>query len=128
MAELVSWQMALIPLLLEGTAVTLLDADEKHNRVRIGVRDLVMASEVEEEAADLGVAAQALLFVERGSPEPFSAPSGNTSGLVGDVTDRIRPTLPGTQITPEDLTPCTMGFNVYTSNGSRYFLTASHCT
>ncbi len=105
-----------------GHGISLFDADEKQNRVRVGIADRARIPAIEALAESLGIPRGALFFEMR----------RGTNVLVASLRDVIRPTGAGTQININlgtEAGACTMGFNVTAAfNSQRYFLTAGHCT
>lgn len=123
MSQLVEWQTRILRSHSVRDGISLLDADEMRNRVRVGIRDESLIPEVERLADRLGIPRSALVFETR---------RGDLVALAS-LRDTFRPTGAGIQIDFTPSTPggeCTMGFNVRTgtSDPDRYFLTAGHCT
>jgi hypothetical protein len=114
-AELQRWFTQASPEALSVPGVVSTDADEAHNRVRIGVEDAAAAAQVRSVLARLGVPASAV-NVE------VTEPIRQLATLRGTV----RPVVAGVQINfPGFL--CSLGFNA-SRGGVRGFVTASHCT
>jgi hypothetical protein len=114
-AELERWQQRISTegLALRGTVFV--DADERSNRVRVGVERGTGRSRLQALAARLGVPAAAVIVEET---DPIVQ--------VATLQSRIRPVRGGVQINfPGFL--CTLGFNALRS-GQRSFITNSHCT
>ncbi|MET0399968.1 MAG: hypothetical protein ABW277_24475 [Longimicrobiaceae bacterium] len=120
-SQLVEWNEKLQRGARPSDGISLYDADEMRNRVRIGIADPARAAGVQALAESLGVPRGALHFeIRRGHNE-----------LAATLRDVIRPTGAGTQVNVNvgtEAGACTMGFNVTAANGQRYFLTAGHCT
>ncbi|HEX8275758.1 MAG TPA: S1 family peptidase [Longimicrobiaceae bacterium] len=120
-SQLVQWSDALQRGARPAHGISLFDADEMKNRVRIGIADRSQVAGIQALAESLGVPRGALHFeLRRG-----------TNALVASLRDVIRPTGAGTQVNINvgtEAGACTMGFNVTDPNGQRYFLTAGHCT
>jgi hypothetical protein len=120
-SQLVDWSEKLQRGARPAHGISLFDADEMRNRVRIGIADQGQAAGIQALAGSLGVPRGALHFEMR----------RGRNVLAASLRDVIRPTGAGTQINVNvgtEAGACTMGFNVTDSNGQRYFLTASHCT
>jgi hypothetical protein len=113
--ELASWHAAVIPLLALDEVLST-DANERLNRLVVGVRAASDMLVVREAAARRGIPAAALVL--RVATRPVQ--------LV-DLEDRVRPTVGGLRINDGGAGDCTMGFNV-TYGGVRRFMTNSHCT
>ncbi|MGH7534565.1 MAG: S1 family peptidase, partial [Gemmatimonadales bacterium] len=112
--ELERWfgQATVAVLALPGAVFV--DADEAHNRVRIGV-DRGAVERMRGVVAGLGIPVEAVL-VEETEPIRFAA----------TLRSRVRPIVGGLQINfPGFL--CTLGFNAVRS-GQNSFITNSHCT
>lgn len=95
------------------------DADERANRVRIGLAD---------ESARRAVIGR---LTSRGlGTEAFELVLEAASVSAGNLKDKWRPTRGGIQIHFPDWTAsqCSIGYNVTAADGQRYLLTASHCT
>ena len=103
--------------------VVFTDADEKNNRIRIGVTSPAEMESIKAEAARVDVPVAAVLFVQH---------PGFTPHADGDsLTSRMRP-VPGgvrTHVEKHDFTLglCTLGANAIW-RGMRVFLSNSHCT
>ena len=111
--DLAAWRSQLDESWTEG--MTLTDADEKLNRVRVGVENAQAKAAVEERLAEEGIPAEAVVVEE-------IAPATPSAGL----QDQVRPLIGGLQIV-SDRGTCTLGFNA-TINGTPGFVTNSHCT
>jgi hypothetical protein len=113
--ELERWQQRISTEGLALRGAVFVDADERSNRVRVGVERGTGRSGMQGLAARLGVPASAVIVEET---EPIVQ--------VATLRDRIRPVRGGVQINfPGFL--CTLGFNAL-RNGQRSFITNSHCT
>jgi hypothetical protein len=98
--------------------VVFTSADDRANRVRIGVENQAAAANVEHALSMLGVDRNAIVISES---QPFE--------LMQTLRDRVRPLGGGLQINfPGFL--CTLGFNVRSPEAPnvRGFVTNSHCT
>ncbi|MCI0432096.1 MAG: S1 family peptidase [Gemmatimonadetes bacterium] len=91
------------------------DLDESANRLRIGVEQTVVASQIQSAVANLGIPLGAIDVVQ-------------TDPIVAAVTlrDFIRPSRGGHQINFGNFL-CTLGFNATHAAGAS-FITNSHCT
>lgn len=117
-AQLKDWSESLHPLLQQRAAdVFLIDVDEAHNRVLVGVADAGAVAAVRAEGARLGIPAQALHV------QPQPAPQTRAT-----VRDRFTTTVGGIQIAFGGYV-CTLGFNARrVSNSANVYVTNSHCT
>jgi hypothetical protein len=117
-AQLKDWAEALHPLLQQRPGdVFLIDVDEVHNRVLVGVADARAVADVRAEGARLGIPASAL----HAQPQP--APQARAT-----VRDRFTTTVGGIQIAFGGYV-CTLGFNARrVSTGANVYVTNSHCT
>jgi hypothetical protein len=114
-AELERWHQRISTEGLALRGAVFVDADERSNRVRVGVERGTGRSPIQGLAARLGVPASAVIVEET---DPIVQ--------VATLRDRIRPVRGGVQINfPGFL--CTLGFNALRS-GQRSFITNSHCT
>jgi hypothetical protein len=116
-SELVAWSIAVAskPRL---PGLVSIDADERLNRVRLGITDDEVRARVIELLASAGVPEAAVAFDIR----------GNTGQLLATVRNRVRATAGGLQIQNSGTGLCTLGFNVDVAfYGDKGFLTASHC-
>jgi hypothetical protein len=106
---------------LAGVVYT--DADERANRVRIGVEDARAAASVEQALAMLNMPREAVIISETEPIEPLQT-----------LQSRVRPIGGGLQIwrfiPPGSASTCTLGFNVRAPNRPNVqgFVTNSHCT
>lgn len=113
-AQLLSWKHALRGALgIPG--VVFLDADERQNRVHVGIERGADAAAVRKLAARLGIPEAAVTVSE---VEPFRP--------MATLRDYVRPTAGGLQIAFSGYL-CTLGFNNY-RGGTLGFATNSHCT
>jgi hypothetical protein len=117
-AQLRDWSEALHPLLSSRSSdVFLIDIDEVHNRVLVGVADATATGAVRAEAARLGIPAAALHVQTQPRPE-----------MRATVRDRFTTTVGGIQIAFGGYV-CTLGFNARrVSTGANVYVTNSHCT
>jgi hypothetical protein len=109
--------------------VVMLDLDEAHNRVALGINPEVAGSERAEGVArqtlrDLGVPEGALTFARVGHDRLLSAPYS--------ITDQVDEPLPGglkivLSHNDNSTATCTLGFPAV-RDGVAGFVTASHCT
>lgn len=97
--------------------ISFVDADESRNQVRVGIARIPTEAEIAALSERVGVPAEALTFSLR-------AGRTTTASL---LTDKHRPFGAGIQTTSNGAS-CSMGPNVTDSLGTRYFLTASHCS
>ncbi len=97
--------------------VLTLDADERLNRVRIGIGEGVLLTEVHGALAGLGLP-DSMVVIER----------GHAIEAATSLRDRVRATAAGLQIKNDAGGKCTLGFNVsllfYSDTG---LVTAAHC-
>jgi hypothetical protein len=120
--ELVSYHDAVVGWASEIPGMLSVDADERRNRVVIGVSHPSARGTVQRRVRDLGLPVSAFEF--RTVTELREAAS---------IRDHFRPTAAGMQIrvrynTAFNLwTTCTMGFNVKDDADVRFALTAAHC-
>ena len=108
--------------LIGDATATLLDLDERNNRVYIGIADLSQETAVRSRLIALGIA-ESLVHIDRVAPF-------NPHFDAADLRDRIRPLVGGIEIerpTAGGGGQCTLGLVVKRS-GQRGFLTNSHCT
>ncbi len=131
--ELLGWRYALRPLLgVDG--VTMLDVDEAHNRVLLGVEPGVSAGERAEilaRAAAQGIPVAALVIEERLAfaplPADVTAPASKAFPSIATLNDKFRPAPGGVQIVFSGRFGCTLGFNA-TLGRDFGFVVNSHCT
>jgi hypothetical protein len=117
-AQLKEWADLLIPM-LHAPDVYMIDVDEVHNRVYVGVRDEAAIQTVAMRASELGLPVSALTVEVIGRPRPRNL-QGYTATLMGGYQIGV--------ITPWSVpAPCTLGFNA-TFGGQEVFVTNSHCT
>lgn len=112
--ELMQWR-DLVRANLEPTLWVSLDADERANRVVVGVPNDVSPSLVVARMVALGIPQNATRVVVT---EP--------ARQLADLTDKVRPLLGGLRIRIGS-TFCTLGLNVKIGS-TKYVLTNSHCT
>ncbi|MBZ0112859.1 MAG: hypothetical protein K8J08_10390 [Thermoanaerobaculia bacterium] len=115
--SLLAWRDRAEPLLANGT-ITLLDADERLNRVRIGLRDMTDEPAVLA-ALDGLIPVGALLFEKRQPMQLEADPLTNALG------ERQRPLIGGLMVATST-SACTLGF-MAKRYGVRGFVTNSHC-
>ncbi|MGB9367045.1 MAG: hypothetical protein WCE79_13645 [Xanthobacteraceae bacterium] len=100
--------------------VVLLDADERRNRLKVGLSRLDVQPTVEAKLAALGIPLEAVIFEQQ-------APMRMLWDWGPDPQARTRPVVGGTQITVNGAGLCTLGF-VTRRAGVNGFVTCSHCT
>lgn len=116
-AQLHEWAEAIVPLMQRNPDVFLVDVDEVHNRVLVGVADAAATAAVRREAARLGVPGEALGLQTQARPR-----------VRATVRDRFTTTVGGIQIAFGNYL-CTLGFNARrVSNNANVYVTNSHCT
>lgn len=117
--QLSAWHQRVLPIFRMVEGVVFTDADEAHNRLRIGIESRVSTAQVEQALAQLDVPREAVILEVT---EPIVPMSGHT------LQDRGRPVAGGLQIHFPGLF-CTLGFNVRVP-GIRhdFFMVNSHCT
>ena len=105
---------------LNIAGVSLLDIDERENRLAIGVEHMSLRHQVEQQLQALGVSLQMVKIRQVPRIIPYPAPQTF-------LQEKVRPLIAGLQI--EGSTTCTMGPIVKRLLvGFRGFLTNSHCT
>ncbi len=116
-SELVMYQAIASQVLRGMEEITHTDANEKTNRLTVGVEKLSRTQAVMLRLASAGIPLAAVEVVQR---ERMQA--------AASVRDRFRPTGGGVQVwAPHLASPiCSLGYNVWL-NGQRYLLTNSHC-
>ena len=112
--SLAGWKSRLLPL-LDLPGAVFLDADERSNRLVLGVEGGTN-ERVEAALRESGVP-RAAVVVEDSEP---IAP-------MAELTDQFRPIPAGVQIRNQDGGGCTLGINAMGATG-RGFVTASHCS
>lgn len=119
-SAILRWKQALKDV-LSISGVYTLDADERSNRVAVGVSDSSLAGAVLSLADSRGVPREAVLLKSAG---PFEFRT--------ELTDIVRPQGGGLQIAYVDggvQYGCTIGFSASRSDGTdSLFVTASHCS
>jgi hypothetical protein len=113
-AQLERWSGQATVDVLALPGAVFVDADEAHNRVRIGV-DRGAVGRMRGVIAGLGIPAEAVIVEET---EPI--------GFAATLRNRVRPVVGGLQINFPGFI-CTLGFNAVRS-GQNSFITNSHCT
>jgi len=113
--DLARWHTAVIPMLTQEEVV-FTDANERLNRIVVGVFEGTRPAAIVEEAVRRGVPREAVLVRSTQPPVPLQT-----------LEDRTRPTRGGLRINDGEESGCTMGFNVK-YGGTRTFMTNSHCT
>jgi hypothetical protein len=122
-SRLVGWSSVLLPDLLAVRGFVSVDADERLNRVRIGVLDATSQEAAESVVAESGVPVGAVEIVQTVRVEPLMAPAAPYHTL----RDRVRATGSGVQIRNQINERCTSGWTV--KAGTQWgFLTAAHCS
>ena len=116
--DLAAWKVGLREALLVSHGVKYLDADERWNRVTVGVYDAGTTESVMALSDRLGIP-EGALNIEVSPSVALAAKA---------LTATWRPVKAGVTVGPSftGSPDCSVGFN-FTRNGSRYFLTASHC-
>lgn len=117
-SELASYKEEAEAFLGQG-AVTFVDADERRNVLRLGLRDLRDRGNVERELARKGVPLAAVAFEAR---QPLTP---NLDPLTTALQQKQRPLIGGLLIEIDDF-GCTLGF-LCRWGGIRGFVTNSHC-
>jgi hypothetical protein len=115
-ASLRNWRDMLRPL-LGPSGVTGLDADERANRVWIGIASDGMRASIMSRLEELAIPLGAVV-IEKSEPEL----------RVATLRDSIRPLPGGMQIQGQGLGFCTMNSNGTHATFGSGFVTASHCT
>jgi len=117
MSQLIDWSRRIRTSAGADLKIVQFDADERHNRVSIGI---------ENRASDAGVFALAEeMGIPRGALHVYSM---ERPVATASLTDKVRPLVAGYLTTNfwSNGLPCSLGHPV-TLNGTSYFLTASHC-
>jgi hypothetical protein len=117
--ELNAWKEAALAL-LGGGRVTLVDADERRNRVIVGLRTFADRQAVAEALRRAGVPAAAIVFEVRRPFAPLLDP------LTAALQEKQRPLVGGVVIETTG-GACTLGFLAKWYGGPRGFITNSHC-
>lgn len=113
--ELRDWKNALKSK-LRGEGMVFIDADERRNRVRVGITESLATSRISSMLADLGIPEGAVITEITDPIVPAV-----------DLRDRYRPMEAGFEIERSDGAKCTLGFHV-TRSGVTGFITNAHCT
>ncbi len=112
-AQLHEWHQRLLPLFHLVPGVIFTDADERANRLRIGVEEGVSAAAVEQAISSLGIPTEAVILE---TAEPVMIPEGVVPMSNHTLRDRVRPVAAGLQIAferpGEGFFACTMGFTI----------------
>jgi hypothetical protein len=120
-SQLKTWKGRISTLTESLENIVYLDADEKANRVTIGVEPGSRVDVIEDVLVKDGIPRRAVVIVES---EPFVH--------LYTLHDALRPTFGGQRITMDNneggLNLCTLGFNAYHSQVGPGFATASHCS
>lgn len=106
--------------LLEAGRVTLVDADERRNRVRIGLADPALRPKVEKSLTTSGVPLAAIVFEQRRPTRP------NVDPLTSALREKQRPLVGGLYIDVMGKA-FSLGFLAKLYGGPRGFITNSHC-
>lgn len=121
-AELRSWLASYVSSGISD-GVTMLDVNERRNRIVIGVDRVSRAAELRRTLNSLGVPAEAVDITQLDAARPTST-----------LRDSIRPIIGGTQYdaytTSGLFGPCSIGFNARLTGDltNLYAVSASHCT
>jgi hypothetical protein len=119
--DLQYWRYRATQSILEVPGITLVDTDERKNRLRVGVRDAAAEQGVRATLARLGVPA-GVATVDRVEPVRYQQ----------TLSDPAATMRAGLQISRNDGYACTHGLGARLENASgqrRYgFITSSHCT
>lgn len=113
---LVAWRHLLLSAAVNLDGFYSIDADERTNRVVVGVADVATVEAVEQIREELGLP-QDGVSVRIETPVTGSA----------SLRDRFRPTGGGIQVQNTTSANCSHGWTVTTSLGDLGFLTAGHC-
>ena len=111
--DLLEWRAQVDALGVEGVVLT--DADERLNRVRVGVRDAAARADLEARLAEQDIPLDAVVTEE---VTPFK--------LTKSLRSKVRPLIGGLEIEYSD-SVCTLSFNAK-RKGQKGFVTNSHCT
>lgn len=115
MRQLIDWSQQLRRAASVDLGLVEFDADERHNRISLGVVSGTPHEPVRALAADLGIPAEALHTYSQ--ERPVAAAS---------LTDKVRPAVAGYKTTNFGGVGCSMGL-VASASGALRILTASHC-
>lgn len=132
-AELSSARDRLVNPLFELDGVTMLDVDERENRLTVGLADEAARPAAEARVRELGVPRNLVSLKVVGRGEPLSASASAASmapAYCASVTSYCRPLIGGISITYNrdgQLWVCTLGFPAI-SGGVTRFVTAAHCS
>ena len=111
--DLLEWRTQVDALGVEGVVLT--DADERLNRVRVGVRDAAARADLEARLAEQNVPSDAVVVEE---VTPYA--------VTKSLRSKVRPLVGGLEIEYSDFV-CTLSFNAK-RKGQKGFVTNSHCT
>ena len=126
-SHLVAWQRSLLGILPDVDGWLSIDADERSNRVRIGVASAAARATVEGLVAGAGVP-QAAVSVHLTTPmQSLVARASVLSLPTSTLRDRIRAAGSGLEIQNARRGRCTYGWTL-TSGSVWGFVTAAHCT
>ena len=126
-SHLVAWQRGLLDILSGVDGWLSIDADERSNRVRIGVASAAARATVERLAAGSGVPREAIT-VHISTPMQSLVASAPAPRLPSStLRDRIRPAGSGLEIQNAHGGRCSYGWTL-TSGGTWGFITAAHCS
>ena len=111
--DLLAWRAQVDSLGVEGVVLT--DADERLNRVRVGVTDEAAKTNLKARLAEQNTPADAVVIEE---VTPYA--------VTKSLRSKVRPLVGGLEIEYSD-SVCTLGFNAK-RKGQKGFVTNSHCT
>jgi hypothetical protein len=135
-AQLSEWRGRVLEPLFALDGVTMLDVDERENRLVVGLADESGRAEAQARLAELGVplAMVALKVVGRGRPLSGTAGAAMAPTYTGctSVYSSCRPLIGGIKISfyrdnNSRFTECTLGFAALSGSSTR-FVTAAHCS
>ena len=126
-SHLVAWQRSLLDILSGVDGWLSIDADERSNRVRIGVATAAARATVERLAAGAGVPREAISVHISAPMQPLVASASAPRLPSSTLRDRIRPAGSGLEIQNALGGKCSYGWTL-TSGGKWGFITAAHCS
>lgn len=124
---LVAWHSGLLDILSDVDGWLSIDADERSNRVRIGVATAAARATVERLAAGAGVPQEAISVHISTPMQPLVASASAPRLPSSTLRDRVRPAGSGLEIQNALGAQCSYGWTL-TSGGKWGFITAAHCT
>lgn len=121
-SELVAWSDALVSEIVDLEGFLSIDADERLNRVRVGVADSSTGEKVRSTALEIGIPLDAIHIEQGVRLSKLVAPPRS-----GNLRSRIRPAGSGVEIRNELGQRCSYGWTV-TNQSQVGMITAAHCS